>query len=223
MPVTNHIILFSHGFGVRSDDRGMFTDIASILAPLPAIMFDYNEVDTDGNTLTVRPFSKQVEILKKVIEKQKTDHPKATIDLICHSQGCRVAALLCASGIRKTILISPPTDSGIERMVERYIHNPAATLNFKGVSQLPRSDGSITFVPPEYWKERQNETDPIDLYNQLAEVTQLTIIKPTNDTVLGNTSFENLTKKAALIELVGDHDFTYSRNMLCETVKKIIL
>jgi len=28
-----HIVIFSHGFGVRKDSRGMFTDIAEALSP----------------------------------------------------------------------------------------------------------------------------------------------------------------------------------------------
>lgn len=218
-----HIVIFSHGFGVRKDDRGLFIDIAKVLPGADSIMFDYNEVDEKSNTLTVRPFSKQVEILKEKIDEQKKNNPDATIDLICHSQGSRIAAMACPAGIRKIILISPPSDTGMERTLARYKDNPEAIIDLNGTSKLPRSDGSISFVPAEYWQERENEVQPVDSYNALASTTELIIIKPTEDTVLGNTSFDGLNKKVAIIELKGDHDFSQTRPELCDIIEEILM
>jgi len=217
-----HIVIFSHGFGVHKDDNGLFSDISQILQEVQSIMFDYNEVDEKNNTLTVKPFSKQVEILKSIISEQKQIHPNAAIDLICHSQGCIVAALTRATGIRKVFLLSPLMDKGIERTIARYEKNPETIINLNGISKLPRSDGSISLVPAEYWQERKIEVPPIDLYNKLSEISEVIIIKPLQDTILGETSFAGRDEKIVVIELNGDHNFTHTRSELCEVIKKLM-
>ncbi len=222
MTVEKHIVIFSHGFGVCQDDRGLFVDIGFALGGIKTVMFDYNEVDVENNILTVRPFSEQVKILKEVVEGQRSLAPDATIDLVCHSQGCLVAALAQLSGIRKTILIAPPTDMDAGRTLSRYRDNPKAEINLEGVTKLPRTDGSTTIVPAEYWHEREKCAAPIDLYNELAGKTELAVIKAKQDHVLGSTSFDGLDKKVEVIELDGDHDFTTSRNGLCKVISGIL-
>lgn len=222
MSERKRIIIFSHGFGVRKDDRGLFNDITAAFPDAGTVMFDYNKIDEQNNILTARPFSEQAEILKKVVEEQKNIAPNAIMDLVCHSQGSIVAAITKPSGIRKAILIAPPTDISVERVLERYKENPKAEINLEGVTKLPRTDGSTTIVPAEYWRERKGSALPIDLYNELAEVTKLSIIKAKQDNVLGDTSFEGLDKKIKVIELDGDHDFTQSRINLIEVVKDIL-
>lgn len=217
-----HIVVFSHGFGVRQDDRGLFVDIGSTLGGARTVMFDYNEVGEENDVLKVRPFSEQVELLKKVVEEQKRNAPSATVDLICHSQGCLVAALAQLSGIRKTIFIAPPTDMDVERTLGRYRDNPKAEIDLEGITKLPRTDGSTTIVPAEYWYEREKQDAPIDLYNKLAETTELVVIKAKQDHVLGDTSFDGLDRKVVIIELDGDHDFTTSRNNLCKLISSIL-
>lgn len=217
-----HIVVFSHGFGVRQDDRGLFIDIGSTLGGARTVMFDYNEIDEENNVLKVRPFSEQVELLKKVVEEQKKNALDVVVDLVCHSQGCLVAALARLSGIRKTIFIAPPTDMDVERTLVRYRDNPKAEINLGGITKLPRTDGSTTIVPAEYWHEREKQDVPIDLYNKLAGTTELVVIKAKQDHALGDMSFDGLVKKVIIIELDGDHDFTTSRNNLCKVISGIL-
>jgi hypothetical protein len=49
MSKNNHIVIFSHGFGVGKDDRGLFTDIADSLKNVESVMFDYNDIDEAKN------------------------------------------------------------------------------------------------------------------------------------------------------------------------------
>lgn len=84
------ILLFSHGFGVKRDDRGLFTDIASHFPDYQSVMFDYNEIDEMSNTLTATPIEQQA----KILTQQYNNIPAGQeVFLICHSQGCLVAAL----------------------------------------------------------------------------------------------------------------------------------
>ena len=102
-PMPMHIVIYSHGFGVRKDDRGLFTDIAAALPGATHRMFDYNRRDETTGNLTVAPLAEQVGMLRNQIEKARADTPGAIIDLICHSQGCIVAALLAPRDVRKTL------------------------------------------------------------------------------------------------------------------------
>jgi len=216
------IIIFSHGFGVKKDDRGLFTDIAASLPGYISVMFDYNDVDEENNTFTIMPFSEQVDMLTRVVREQKSNYPDADIYLICHSQGSRVAALAKITGIQKTIMIAPPVDAGFARTITRYKNNPNAYIDLEGVSELPRSDGSRTLVPAKYWEERKNERSPILDFNELVELTDLYIIKAKQDNVTGDTLFEGLADDVTLLVLDGDHDFTNTRNLLCEEIKNIL-
>lgn len=64
----NNCIVYSHGFGVRNDDRCLFTDIAEVFSDTTHIMFDFNEFDEHSNTLIARPFEKKAVMLDQQIE-----------------------------------------------------------------------------------------------------------------------------------------------------------
>lgn len=201
-----HIVIYSHGFGVRKDDRGLFTDIAIALPDAQHIMFDYNQVDEATGNLTVAPLTEQAEKLGKVIADAKAANPDATIDLICHSQGCVVAGLLRPRGIHRTILTGPPAELSVDDMVRIFANRPGSEVDLNGMSLLKRADFSTTKVPPEYWKSIES-IDPIALYNDLAKVTELVVINATEDEIIGSRSFSRLSSDTKVIELKTGHNF----------------
>lgn len=203
MKSSKHIVIFSHGFGVRKDDRGLLTDIAESLPEVEAVLFDYFEVDEDKKTLTIRPLSVQAKMLNEVINDARASNPEATIDLICHSQGTMVAALANPDGIRKTILLAPTFDMGIERSIKRY----GSCVNLNGTSELPPVDGFVRIVPAEYWSERKN-LKPFKEYNALAEKTELVVIEANQDQLLAKVDLKDLKPGVKIVSLDGDHNFT---------------
>lgn len=207
MNTMNHIVIFSHGFGVRKDGRGLLSDIAAGIPEVRSVLFDYNDYDSEQNTLTIYPFSDNVKRLAEVIAAERESDPKATIDIITHSQGAIIDALLCPTNIRKTIFLAPPLSMNIESSLARYRSVHGAKIDFTSVSKLPRSDGSTTLVPPEYWKEREECDEPITLYNTVAEQGELTIISANQDTVLSETSLVGLSPHVVRKGIDGDHDF----------------
>ena len=224
MSQSKHIIIFSHGFGVRKDDLGLFPSIIPSLGDAECIMFDYFEVDETNRTLTVRPFSEQVRLLNTVIEQARATHPEAIIDIIAHSQGCFVAAVATPLiKIRKTICIWAPLSLVVERALNRLRTTPGSVIDMEGISKYPRKDGSTTLIPAEYWRERIKAV-PLDSYNQLADRTELTMIKAIQDDVLGDVDFSQLNPKAKVISLDGDHNFKgATREPLIDVVKKLTL
>jgi len=186
-------------------------------------MFDYGIYDEEQKTLTVRPIHEEVAILEKVIEETAIGNPNAIIDIVAHSQGCVVAALAKPEGIRKIVFLAPPPTMNVERAVKNFGERPGVELNFNGFSKLPRKDGGVTLVPKEYWTERKS-IEPMTFYKELAEVTELTVVKATQDELLGDSDFSALNNKVHIIEIDGNHNFFgESRGKLLEVVAGILL
>lgn len=220
--MNKHIILYSHGFGVRKDDRGLFTDIANSFTDVDNILFNYNIYDVNQNSLRVSSFTQQSKILAKILKDIINKYPDALIDLICHSQGCIVPAILKPKFIRKTIFLAPPANFlGTEAKLGQ-MRSRDGTVIKDGVTYYPRRDGSTTIIPADYWKSREDIV-PITLYNDFSKSTHLTIINAEYDEVLGNTDFSKLNKDIDVLELSANHDFTGdNRQILINTVKGLI-
>ena len=206
MSKRNHVIIYSHGFGVRRDDRGLFTEIAAALPTAQHIMFDYSQVDEAANTLKVTPLTEQAKQLSQVVTQAQANNPDAIIDLVCHSQGCLVAAMASASNVRKTIFTAPPPDADIEDKIRRWQVRYGTQFSTEATSYLARKDGSTTIVPPEYWKSLKN-LDAQKLYNALADNTILIVITATKDEVLGEVVLGELTPNIKIIRMATGHNF----------------
>lgn len=221
--ITDKIVLYSHGFGVKKEDRGLFTDIAGSLDNFQHVMFDYNKFNEQDNTLTVTPLHEQAEMLKSQYDSLRSKYPDATIDLVCHSQGCVIAGLADLSGLRKTVLLAPPTrflnsEAKLKQMSERE-----GTVIESGVVSYPRRDGSTTIIKQDYWQSRDKISDPIALYNQLSQETKVTIIEALNDEVLGESDYSALSDKVQHIQQEANHDFTNeSRSELLNTIGEVL-
>lgn len=194
-------IVYSHGFGVKADARGMFTEIAAAFPEYKSVMFDYNEVLPNGDMI-VAPMIEQAEKLQNVIN--ETDAEK--IVLLCHSQGCLVAGLTNISKVSQVILIAPPVIASEQRVIDKLDARPGSELNLNGVSKYPRTDGSMSYLPKEYIEGFKN-MEPISLYDAIAHQKPTVIIRATEDDKLGMTNVHEITA-ARVVDLRADHDFT---------------
>ncbi len=211
----NSDIVFAHGFGVRADGRGIFTDIAKAMPEANCITFDFNTFDSEGNT-TVTSLDGQVEILQSHI-----DQAEEGTALICHSQGCIVAGLANLDKIGKVIFLAPPPLISIERFISKFGKREGSVLNLDGISSIPRSDASTTYIGKEYIDSIKSINVP-SLYKKLAQNHKLTIVRATEDNILGETNFDYL-ENVEIIDIPADHDFTgEARDELVESVKKIL-
>jgi hypothetical protein len=223
MEKQKHIIIFSHGFGVKKDDRGLLTAIADAFPESATYLFDYFDVNEEDMTIAIRPFTEQMQILNNVYKKAKETHPNAIIDIIAHSQGTLIPSLLKLEGIRKTILLTPVFDMGIERTIKRYGSDPESEINMEGISKLRKLDGYIRYVPSEYWIERK-ELNPFYLYNEYSLKTDLIIINANQDNILGSVDISLLDSNIKVLNLDGDHEFSGDqRKVLIQKIGEIIL
>lgn len=209
-------LVFSHGFGVKADARGMFPDIAAAFPDYEAVLFDYNEILSNGDTV-VAPLDQQAKRLQEVINGTNADE----IVLVCHSQGSIIAGLVSLSKVSKVILLAPPVVASMQRVIDKVAKRPGAELNLDGISKLPRTDGTTTLLPKEYMASL-DAVDPLELYKKVANDKPTIIIRATEDQVLGMTNV-NEVGAASLIDLPADHDFTgESRHKLFEKLKGVL-
>lgn len=194
-------LIFSHGFGVRADARGLFTEIAAAFPKFDSVLFEYNTLAEDGNTI-VTSIDKQVKILQSMLKGVDSDSY-----LIAHSQGCMVAALAKLPPLKGVILLTPPKITNMNRVIEKMKARAGSVINLDGMSKYPRSDGKFTYIPREYIESLGSLGDNDDLYQSLSENASVTIIQARNDHVLGDTDFSDLAS-AHVIELPGDHEFS---------------
>jgi len=217
----NHIVIFSHGFGVTKTDRGLFTAIDRTLPDTMGVMFDYNPINEKSNTITAKQLPEQALKLRKVINNLRAEYPNAVLDLVCHSQGCVVAGILKPRDIRKIIMIAPPEDVSEATLIEQFGTRKGIEIDVSVRTRLARSDGSTTVIHPEYWQSLAG-IEPVSLYNRLARFTQLRIINARQDQVLGAVSFKELDPTISAVTLDGNHDFDdeEARNRLLYILKK---
>lgn len=218
--MAKHLVVFSHGFGVDKTDRGLFADIAAGLGDqIEPWMFDYNQIDKSSNTMTVRPFSEQIELFNEEYRKASSANPDLIPVVIGHSQGCLIASMALPPA-KKVIMLAPAPSLSIDRLVENFSDRPGVEINLDGVSRLTRRDGSSTLIGAEYVKEMR-AARPVQAFNRLAKQTEVVMVKAGADEVLGDVSYEGI-EGITIREIPGaNHDFTGpARAKLIELLKK---
>jgi hypothetical protein len=201
-----HKIIFIHGFGVKKDARGLFTDIAKAFEEkgVECILTDLNIIDETGNII-LNTISKQVEIIQKVFQENYREGD--VVNLICHSQGCVVGAIADLPNIRKVVLMTPPTNNDIQKTLEFFKSRPNTVINLEGESYLTRADGTRTIAYKEYWQDRQG-MDYVEQYKNFASHNDVVTIIANQDEVVDNSAVEELTKITNTVHVDGDHNFT---------------
>lgn len=212
-------IIFSHGFGVKADARGMFTEIAANFPKYQCEMFDYNHILENGD-IEVAPLDEQAKKLQDILNKQEDK-----VILIAHSQGCIIAGMINLDNVERVILLAPPEKMSMQRVLDKLMRKPGAEINLDGMSKLPRSDGTTTLISREYIESVSN-INPLKIYQTIADTVDTTIVRCTEDEVLGLTEVNEI-KNATHIDIDADHDFTGTGrtkllNMLSGELKSII-
>lgn len=206
------VILFSHGFGIRKDNLGLFTFLSEKFEKLGynTHLFDYYEYNENTKEVFTIPFSKQAEILQSQIEEVKNLYPSFNVKIVCHSQGSIIPTLCDLNGVSQVIGISPFFLTDKEKVLERYNSRPGSVTDFSKVSRRLHSDGKVTVIPPEYWSERFN-SNQYDLYNDLGKKLNLTLICGDKDNLAQKEDKKNVTN-AQVLTISGDHDFSGTYN-----------
>lgn len=211
-------VIMVHGFGVKRDSRGLFTDIEDRISDRAlSVRGDFSEVH--GDSTTAVPLQLQAERLKSINAHLDTKvHSKKKV-YIGHSQGAIPIARANITGA-KIILLAPPIDSPYENFVKTPgWKKPGSVLDVDGKSRLQRSDLTVE-VGKEFWDDFK-QVDAIALYKKLAEQNDVEIVFADADQVLGHqTAPEGLQA----ISIPGaNHDFqNEARSVLVESLDKAL-
>ena len=214
------IVIFVHGFGVRYDSRGMFTDIkASLPKNIGTVLFDLNQFSE--NNVYLSSIQDQAVYLQEIYKTIITRYPKKRVHIIAHSLGCVVASIAKLSIDGEVIFLTPPETFGKDHL-EAYFRNYKGAVQKGETLIVPRKDGSISHIPVSFFKEL-SEIDPIDAMLIYAKSKKVHIIQTTKDELIGSTDYSRLSSVADISELASDHNFTgKNRVILLEKIKDII-
>ena len=210
-------IICSHGFAVRADSMGMFTDIAAAFSDYEFRMFDYYDIQPNGDQI-VRSLDEQAAILQQQIDSVQ----EGEIVLLCHSQGSTVAGLIDLHRVSKVLLLAPPVDINRASLINRMRHRKGAKLNPRGTSIVPRTDGTTMYIPATYMDSIE-AYDRLSLYKAMAAKVPTAIIRATSDETLGLTPLEQI-EGATLVDVAADHNFTgIGRKKLIDALRAILI
>lgn len=208
-PDSRKVVVISHGFGVKRDGRGMFTELAERLKDDHLIvLFDYVDIDEAGNT-TAHPLSEQSDMLQAVLRHVHETLAPDEIQIVAHSQGCIVVSIASPDGVKRVVLVSPPLNApNLQRMQETFGAREGTHIVRDRVSTIKRSDGKLTYIPAEFWSDTTG-MNPIELYAHLADRTDVYFIRANQDHVLPDQDYSTIAGRGNLhyIELDGNHDF----------------
>lgn len=166
------------------------------------------------------PITTQTQRLQKIIQYLQDTYSIERYIYIGHSQGCIVVANAHPTQ-SKVILLAPPIVSPAERFAQTPgWKRPGSVINTEGDSKLVRSDGSITMVPAEFWKDFQS-MDVDKLYKQLNWDNEVTIVFAGSDQVLGVEKATDGINHETIKD--ADHDFKGEPRMaLIQRLKELV-
>ena len=210
---SNKTILFAHGLGTNKDEGlNLFKDIASHFSKdFRIVRFDFSAYgDSEGKEVESN-IAKTAEDLGTMVTFIQ-DNFIGEYYLIAHSMGTYTTGKLNPDGFKKIVLIGVPNDEpkfSIDRLAERICSRKGGVLDFDGVSIYPRTSGDVQKVGPKYWEELRKYNVKKAMEN-LQEKTELTIIHPLQDEIIGNEYMDayKTLKKAKYIEIDGDHSWS---------------
>lgn len=209
-------VICSHGFAMRADSAGVFTDIAAAFPSYDFKMFDYYDIKPNGDQ-TIRSLDEQAKILQQQID----DAPDGEIILLCYSQGSTVAGLVDLQRVSKIILLAPPIEISRAGLINRMRHRKGAKLNPYGTSTIPRSNGTTMTIPAEYMDSIEAH-NRLALYQKMAGTKPTTIIRAAQDEILGHTDFSGV-RGVDVIDVDADHNFTKATRKNLITALKAVL
>jgi pimeloyl-ACP methyl ester carboxylesterase len=204
MKAGSPMVVFSHGFGVKRDSRGMFTDIADSLPPtFGYVMFDFNDIN--GHNVTLEPYSGQAKKLNAVL--QFAQNNSDTVYLVGHSMGCITASLLLSTIPKKVILLAPPVHGPRKKSNNTWAERPGAYYDGDTLI-VPRKDGTTSIIPQSFFDE-SIKVDCLQAMQAYSEVVPLKVVQALDEEIIKPTdSYDLLPGNAiTLIKTPGNHNF----------------
>lgn len=217
----NNIVVFVHGFGVRWDSRGMFTEIKdSLPKDWGYVLFDF--YDISGEDVFIISISQQLKLLNEILNEVSSENKTARVHIIAHSKGCVITALAMPNIDGKVILLAPPETFG--KNLQDYFEKYPGAKKTKSSLLIPRKDGTITHIPNKYFLESAQIQPEVEIL-KLSKHKKMIIFQTTEDEVIGRTLYTKLqgNPNIEIIPIISDHNFTGdNRKRLINQLKELL-
>lgn len=219
------IVIFIHGYGTDKDEGfASFVEFSRFLQDsFLIIRFDLSGYGASEGKEHEFQFQKAAGDVDSVIRFARRQFPNKEINLIAHSLGTFVVALLSPYGIRKIVFTSILNSNTqfIAKNLEKRILSKGGKVDKEGISVYPRTRGGVQLIGRDFWRTLEN-FNPIEYLTELAKKTELVIYKPKNDEIIPNRYFSAYKKIKGLkyFEVDGDHNFKNPRDRQ-ELFKKV--
>jgi pimeloyl-ACP methyl ester carboxylesterase len=223
------IIIFVHGFGTdKYETGGLFDDIAHALNKKHlTVRFDFSGYGQSQGKQEETNYRKQAKDLNAVLNWVSTLYPQKTKNILAQSMGCFVTALLSPKNVNKTILQSVPNADipTMKRKFIEYFSQRNVAFNQQGITHIPRSSGQVQKLGPSFWVEL-DKFDSQTLFTRLAHHTQLLIIHPAQDEIIGHEGLEiyQTLPNSKYLTLPGTHSWSDpdKRNNLTQKINQFL-
>jgi len=200
------VIVFSHGFGVDKTDKGLFTDVMSVLLPeYSCIMFNYTEIR--GKDLYSPGFSTMLDTFQAVIAFMESKFSGNEITLIAHSLGAVIATMSKYKKWGKSLFIANSPIDPYAKIVTYFGGKKDSKINYDGDSRLKRSDGTYLIVSKEFWAEFK-QLDLLKGYKEFDKVYKDNglYVRASQDEIISPSEYEALPFQFDIID--ANHNFT---------------
>lgn len=223
-------IIFVHGFGTDKHETHRFFDDLSLglQRNFRVVRFDLSGCGKSDGRLEEKDFETWGQDLKTVITHTRNKY-QGTIHIFAQSMGGFVVAMACPEGVAKTVFTGLPnsnTNFVIEKLVHRFQSRLNATIDFGGISIIPRSSGRNQMIGPTFWRVLRL-FNPAYAVKKFSEKTKLLIIHPKDDEIVGHEYLSQYAKIPGVVVkwLNGNHGFQNieDRNVLIKTIESFYL
>ena len=148
-------VLYIHGFGVNSNSKGLFTDLAQALAKinLGAALFNLSHYDEMGNATFLNLRAQQARIRKVYQEVLDKDRGRTPV-VVAHSMGCGVlSSLLPELTFKQVLLLAPAADYPGRRIKQHLIKSYQAKEVAPKLYAFRRKNGTTSYFSQSYVDE----------------------------------------------------------------------
>jgi len=204
-------VIIAHGLGTnKHETASFFDDIVEVLSrKYRLIRFDFSGYGLSEGKPRDASYAKHSEDLNSVINYVRREYG-SPISIIAQSMGCFVTLTLQPQEIRKTVLTGMPnsnTEYICQRLQERIIMK-GGKVDESGISIFPRTSGEVQEFGPEFWSDIRS-TDPVKLLSKYIKLSDVLVIHPAQDEIVGNEFMEQYQKipNVNWVSIPGDHSF----------------
>ncbi len=206
-------LLLAHGFGTsKHENYALFDDIdREVRGSARIVRFDFSGYGQSGGQQEDVSLATMADDVRAMVAWSKAEF-SGRLMILGHSMGGFAIAAASPDGVERSIFSGiprPNTDESVEYLQQRLLKR-GGLLNVDGVSIYPRKDGSVQKLGPQFWSTYR-DFDPLGAIGEYAQKTELTIIKPLEDEIIGGREITNPYTKlpgVTVLELHGDHNFT---------------